>query len=284
MLPPAAYILINQTLRAGHRAIRQRRGFYDAGGLADYPDFWQNVSDAAKGMLVFGLYHPKMAMPELGKKVADAYKAKTKNEPSRLLFQAADSLFIVTEAIKAANSAEPDAIIKAIEGLKWSGTRGEIHVLAGEGRLQVSPMDRHPLRDVPDHRGEADDRRHHAGAGPRQAARHLAAGEAAVSHAVDTSGGRPASLPRLERCSLMLTLDLVDQRADHRRVLRADGDRPVADLRHSEDRQFRPWRVLHGGRIRLHADGADARHLAMARAALRVLRRRAGRLWSSSAC
>ena len=73
---------------------------YDASGIADYPDFWQNVSDAAKGMLVFGLYHPKMALPELGKKVAADYTAKTKNEPNRLLFQAADSLFIVVEAIK----------------------------------------------------------------------------------------------------------------------------------------------------------------------------------------
>ena len=43
-------------------------------------------------MLVFGLYHPKMPMPELGKKVAADYTGKTKNEPNRLLFQAADSL------------------------------------------------------------------------------------------------------------------------------------------------------------------------------------------------
>jgi branched-chain amino acid transport system substrate-binding protein len=67
-----------------------------------------------------------MEQPDLGKKIAEAYKAKTKNEPSRLLFQAADSLFVVTEAIKAANSTEPDAVIKAMENLKWSGTRGEV--------------------------------------------------------------------------------------------------------------------------------------------------------------
>ena len=67
-----------------------------------------------------------MALPELGKKVAAAYTAKSKNEPNRLLFQAADSVFIVAEAIKAANSTEPDAVIKALEGLKWIGTRGEI--------------------------------------------------------------------------------------------------------------------------------------------------------------
>ena len=65
-------------------------------------------------------------MPELGKKVAADYTAKTKNQPSRLLFQAADSLFLIAEAIKAAGSTEPDAMIKALEGIKWTGTRGTV--------------------------------------------------------------------------------------------------------------------------------------------------------------
>jgi branched-chain amino acid transport system substrate-binding protein len=125
MLPPAAYILINQLYEQGI-APSAKTWLYDASGIADYPDFWQNVTDAAKGMLVFGLYHPKMPLPDLGKKVAEAYTAKTKFEPNRLLFQAADSLFVVAEAIKAAGSTEPDAVIKAMEGLKWTGTRGPL--------------------------------------------------------------------------------------------------------------------------------------------------------------
>src|SRR5215218_367765 len=59
MLPPAAYILINQLNEQGI-APTAKTLIYDASGIADYPDFWQNVTDAAKGMLVFGLYHPKM--------------------------------------------------------------------------------------------------------------------------------------------------------------------------------------------------------------------------------
>ena len=125
MLPPAAYILLNQLNEQGI-APTAKTLIYDASGIADYPDFWQNVSDAAKGMLVFGLYHPKMALPELGKKVAANYTAKTKNEPNRLLFQAADSLFIVAEAIKSGGSSEPEAVINALANLKWTGTRGDI--------------------------------------------------------------------------------------------------------------------------------------------------------------
>jgi branched-chain amino acid transport system substrate-binding protein len=125
MLPPAAYILFNQLNEQGI-APTAKTIIYDASGIADYPDFWQNVSDAAKGMLVFGLYHPKMQLPDLGKNVADAYTVKTKNPPNRLLFQAADSVFIIAEAIKAANSTEPAAMIKALEAMKWTGSRGTI--------------------------------------------------------------------------------------------------------------------------------------------------------------
>ena len=49
-----------------------------------------------------------MTMPPLGRQVAAAYTAKTKNEPNRLLAQSADSLFLLVEAIK------------------WEGTRGVV--------------------------------------------------------------------------------------------------------------------------------------------------------------
>ena len=78
MLPPAAYILLNQLNEQGV-APTAKTMIYDASGIADYPDFWQNVGDAAKNMLVFGLYHPKMPLPDLGKKVAADYTAKTKS-------------------------------------------------------------------------------------------------------------------------------------------------------------------------------------------------------------
>jgi branched-chain amino acid transport system substrate-binding protein len=125
MLPPAAYILLNQLNEQGV-APTAKTMIYDASGIADYPDFWKNVSDSAVGMLVFGLYHPKMPLPDLGKKVAAAYVAKTHGDPNRLLFQAADSLYLIAEAIKESKSTKPDDMIKALENIKWTGTRGEI--------------------------------------------------------------------------------------------------------------------------------------------------------------
>jgi branched-chain amino acid transport system substrate-binding protein len=123
MLPPAAYILMNQLAEQGV-APTAKTWSYDGAGLADYPDFWQNVKEAGKGMICFALYHPKMDIPPLGKQVAAEYTKRTKGEPNRLIFQAADSLLLIVDAIKDAKSTDPKAIEKALRAIKFSGTRG----------------------------------------------------------------------------------------------------------------------------------------------------------------
>jgi ABC-type branched-subunit amino acid transport system substrate-binding protein len=123
MLPPAAYIVMNQLHEQGV-APTAKTWLYDGAGIADYPDFWQNVQEAGKYMLEFGLYHPKMGVPKLGNDVAEAYRKRTKNEPNRLIFQAADSLFLLVEGIRQANTTEPATLIKTLETMKFSGARG----------------------------------------------------------------------------------------------------------------------------------------------------------------
>jgi ABC-type branched-subunit amino acid transport system substrate-binding protein len=123
MLPPAAYILMNQLYEQGV-APSAKTWSYDGAGIADYPDFWQNVKDAGKYMVSFGLYHPAMPVPAIGKAVAAEYTKRTKGEPNRLIFQAADSLLLITEAIKQAKSTDPKAIRSALQTIKFSGVRG----------------------------------------------------------------------------------------------------------------------------------------------------------------
>jgi ABC-type branched-subunit amino acid transport system substrate-binding protein len=125
MLPPAAYILMNQLYEQGV-APSAKTWSYDGAGIADYPDFWQNVKDAGKYMVSFGLYHPAMPMPELGKQVAAEYTKRTKGEPNRLIFQAADSLLLIVDAIKTAKSTDPKAITKALQGIKFTGVRAPL--------------------------------------------------------------------------------------------------------------------------------------------------------------
>lgn len=125
MLPPAAYIVMNQLYEQGI-APTARTWLYDGAGIADYPDFWQNVKEAGKFMVSFALYHPQMAIPKIGQDVSAEYTKRTKNEPNRLIFQAADSLLLIVEAIKQAKGTDPDAMIKAMQTMKFEGVRGPL--------------------------------------------------------------------------------------------------------------------------------------------------------------
>lgn len=124
MLPPAAYILMNQLYEQGV-APSAKTGFYDGAGIADYPDFWQNVKEAGKYMLAFGLYHPSMPIPELGKQLGATYQKQAGNEPNRLIFQAADSVLLITRAIEQSKSTDSAAIINALKGMQFEGVRGK---------------------------------------------------------------------------------------------------------------------------------------------------------------
>jgi ABC-type branched-subunit amino acid transport system substrate-binding protein len=132
MLPPASYIVMNQLYEQGV-APSAKTWLYDGAGIADYPDFWQNVKEAGKYMVEFGLYHPQMKSTKLGVEVGQAYQQRTKNEPNRLIFQAADSLLLIVDAIKEAKSTDANAMIKAMEGMKFSGVRGELQFSKEQG-------------------------------------------------------------------------------------------------------------------------------------------------------
>ena len=124
MLPPAAYILMNQLYEQGV-APSAKTWFYDGAGIADYPDFWQNVKEAGKYMLAFGLYHPQMQMPKMGHEVGQIYQKQSGHEPNRLIFQAADSVLLIAKAIDKAKSTDSAAIIKALQTMEFEGVRGK---------------------------------------------------------------------------------------------------------------------------------------------------------------
>lgn len=123
MLPPAAYLAMNQIYEQGV-APSPKTILYDGSGLADYPDFWQNVKEGGKYMLSFALYHPQMKQTKMALDVAAEYKKRTGGEVNRLVLQAADSLELVIQGIKAAKSTDSDKLIKAMQTMKFESIRG----------------------------------------------------------------------------------------------------------------------------------------------------------------
>ena len=123
MLPPAAYIALNQLYEQGV-APSPKTLIYDGAGMADYPDFWQNVKDAGKYMMTIGMYHPEMKMNDLSKQIAVEYKKRTKNDPNRLIYQAVDSLLVITESIRQAGTTDSARILDVMRKSKFEGARG----------------------------------------------------------------------------------------------------------------------------------------------------------------
>src|SRR5205085_4643316 len=123
MLPPAAYLVMNQVYEQGV-APSAKTVLYDGGGLADYPDFWQNVKESGKYLLSFALYHPQMKQTPLATQIAAEYKKRTGSDINRLVLQAADSLGLVIQGIQAAKSTEPDKLVAAMHSMKFESIRG----------------------------------------------------------------------------------------------------------------------------------------------------------------
>ncbi len=123
MLPPAAYLVMNQVYEQGV-APSAKTILYDGSGLADYPDFWQNVKEGGKYMLSFALYHPQMKQTKLALDIAAEYRKRTGGDVNRLVLQAADSLELVLQGIQVAKSTDSDKLIKAMQTMKFESIRG----------------------------------------------------------------------------------------------------------------------------------------------------------------
>jgi branched-chain amino acid transport system substrate-binding protein len=124
-LPPVAYRLMRELYAVGV-APSKRTWMLDGGPVADFRGFGQSVGEAAKYMLVTGLYHPAMAMPPLGKAITEMYVAKYKKLPNRMIFQAVDSVLLIAEAVRRAGSTDTPALIRQLREMKYTGTRGTI--------------------------------------------------------------------------------------------------------------------------------------------------------------
>lgn len=134
MLPPAAYVLMNQLYEQGV-VPSQDTWLFDGGGLFSYPDFWENVRGGAPYGIYFDLYHTDMALNPFGQTVREEYIERHDGTPSRLVFQAADSLLLIKEAIEGAGSTEPDAMIDWLQQAEVEGSRGTITFNDEEGPL-----------------------------------------------------------------------------------------------------------------------------------------------------
>lgn len=79
------------------------------------PQYWQLHPKNGEGIYFIAYYSPKSPLSDLGQQFAKAYKEKYKEDPVYGALNGFGAIMIFQQAIKAANSSDPKAIIKALE-------------------------------------------------------------------------------------------------------------------------------------------------------------------------
>jgi branched-chain amino acid transport system substrate-binding protein len=126
-----AYPMIRQAHDLGV-APTKNCGFYNSGGSAVDPTYWENVGDAGKYLVTENVGLPKANWNDKTKAFVAAYQAKQKADPSGAVMESYDAAGLLFDAIKTAGGTEPKAIIKALEDTKYVGTRGQYDFSTGK--------------------------------------------------------------------------------------------------------------------------------------------------------
>jgi branched-chain amino acid transport system substrate-binding protein len=91
------------------------------------PEFWDTMG--ADGVYVIANPPGLRGKPDTpsSRTFAKAFKQLTGRPSNAVAMEGYDGIMVIVEAIKAANSTDPKAILNALRKLKWEGTRGTIY-------------------------------------------------------------------------------------------------------------------------------------------------------------
>ena len=88
--------------------------------------FWNDTNGATNGVLFQAVSGPDVAVTEKTLPFVKAFQAKFGNVPSYAGYTSYDEVYYIVDAIKRANSTDPDKLVTALEATDWVGTIGRI--------------------------------------------------------------------------------------------------------------------------------------------------------------
>lgn len=99
---------------------------FAAGADALEPEFWNVMGDAGVYVIANPAGLPGKPDTQMSRDFAKAFKETTGRPANAVAMEGYDGIMVIAEAIKAADSTDPEAIQEALRGLQWEGTRGTI--------------------------------------------------------------------------------------------------------------------------------------------------------------
>jgi branched-chain amino acid transport system substrate-binding protein len=88
--------------------------------------FWNDTNGAVNGVLFQAVSGPDVAVTPKTLPFVKAFKDKFGNFPSYAGYTSYDEVYYIVDAIKRANSTDPDKLVTALEETNWEGTIGRI--------------------------------------------------------------------------------------------------------------------------------------------------------------
>jgi len=86
--------------------------------------FGKDTNNASDGVLYQGVSGPDVAVTPKSVPFAEGFKAKFGNYPSYAGYTAYDEIYYIADAVKRAQSTDPDKMVEALEKTDWEGTIG----------------------------------------------------------------------------------------------------------------------------------------------------------------
>jgi branched-chain amino acid transport system substrate-binding protein len=91
------------------------------------PEFWETMGEDGVYVIANPAGLPGKPDTPLARSFGEAFQELAGRPANPVALEGYDGIMVIAEAIKAANSAEPQKITEALRDLRWEGTRGTIH-------------------------------------------------------------------------------------------------------------------------------------------------------------
>jgi branched-chain amino acid transport system substrate-binding protein len=122
----ALYPIIKQACNQGFAPTAQT-ALYSGGGGALEKEVWETTGECANYLIAEDVALPSSQWNQKAKDFVAAFERKFNRAPTGTAMESYDDLHIIAQAIRQAGSTDSKAIIKALENIKYTGTRGAYH-------------------------------------------------------------------------------------------------------------------------------------------------------------
>ncbi|NIS61202.1 MAG: ABC transporter substrate-binding protein, partial [Proteobacteria bacterium] len=120
------YLIVKQAAELGLATTRET-AIFPVGTSALYPEFWETVGEYGVFSVTKTGYHPLLGVTPAIKEFIAKFEAKTGKTPTFAAMEAYDSIYVLTKAVEMAKSIDPDAVVAALEKIKYDGVLGTIY-------------------------------------------------------------------------------------------------------------------------------------------------------------